>query len=121
MATLNDVKSRFWQFSLKEEGGIVQGIDDINQCIYVILATQKGEDPCDPEFGCSLWDKMDHPVLGLVAEAKRDILQALETYEKRIKVKSITASQPQLGKLVFSINYEFGEDVYSTDFTVNIK
>ncbi len=62
MTNLNEIKSVNWQPKLNEIGSVVEDLDDIDQCIRIILMTRKGSDPHRPEFGSDIWQYIDAPV-----------------------------------------------------------
>ena len=37
MTNLNEIKYVDWQFKLNDIGGVAEGVEDINQCIAIIL------------------------------------------------------------------------------------
>ena len=72
--TLADIISADWSLMLDSTasqesltsgiGAVVQGFDDVNQCISIILTTPKGSDYLRPTFGCDIWRFTDcaaHP------------------------------------------------------------
>ena len=44
MTRLNEIKYVDWQFKLNGIGDVAEGVEDINQCIALILNTPKGSD-----------------------------------------------------------------------------
>ena len=99
-----------WQLGF-QYGSVAQGINDLNQCILIIATTRKGSDPFRPDFGCGLWDFMDHPLqidAPLMASA---IKQAVARYEKRIQLLKVSYYfENQNGDgffsgIVFSLSY----------------
>jgi len=89
LAILKDIKSTSWQVSTTGAGYISEGLEDVRQCIDVLLRTQKGTDPLRPEFGSDIYQHIDKPVNSVVANVKRAIISALEMYEKRVSVVSV--------------------------------
>lgn len=83
-----------WAFPLQTSaaGGLAlaSGATRIEQSIWLILATARGERPMRPEFGCNLHDYVfapaDATTAGLIA---RDVHQALRRWEPRIEVRSV--------------------------------
>lgn len=73
-------------------GGVVQNLDDINQCIIIILTTIPGEDPFRPTFGCNLFAYIDQPVAVAMAKLSGLVTNALATWEPRINVLSVTTN-----------------------------
>lgn len=103
MATLSDVTSQDWSLSLTP-GEIVQGMDDIQQCIYIILTTQKGTDPTRPDFGCGIFEYIDRPLSIAAPNMKKEIIFAIATYEPRAQITQITHTV-EYSKLTFNIEW----------------
>jgi uncharacterized protein len=89
---VNDITSAEWSLSLRGQGEVEQGFDDINQCIKLIVSTQRGTDPMRPNFGCDLWRFMDYGINVAAARMTNEILSALATWETRIEVTNINYS-----------------------------
>ncbi len=75
--------------SLDYPDSIVTGMNDVKQCVDVILKTRKREDPLRPHFGCGLFDWIDKPSQTAIPNMKKEILDALRQFERRITVQSI--------------------------------
>lgn len=90
MAVISEIKTRDWQLSLEKQGEIVTNIADINQCILVILTTEKGSDPLRPEFGSGIFTYIDKPVNISVPNIYREIVESVELWETRVKLETIT-------------------------------
>ena len=67
---------------------------EILQNVRTILATRKGSVPLDRDFGLS-WQYLDAPT----AVAQMQIIDAIETYEPRAKVKSVEFKSSQTDSL----------------------
>jgi uncharacterized protein len=89
---VNDITSAEWSLSTRGQGEVEQGFDDINQCIKLIVSTQRGTDPMRPNFGCDLWRFMDYGINVAAARMTNEILSALATWETRIEVTNINYS-----------------------------
>lgn len=109
MALLTDINSIDWGVSLAGSGNIVQGYDDINQCIDVILRTQKGTDPLRPFFGSNIYFYIDAPVNIAIPNIKREIIDALSLWEKRVEIVRITHIIDG-SRLFFFITYKVVDD-----------
>lgn len=81
-----DIKSSDWSLSGTEIGAAVEGVDDINQCIGIILSTQKGSDPFRPLFGSDIWEWVDRPLPIAVPNMKKAIREAIGLWERRVEV-----------------------------------
>jgi phage baseplate assembly protein W len=100
-ATLADVTSADWSLELDATAGggtgsgigsIVQALDDVNQCIAIILTTIPGEDPFRPTFGCDITQYLDQPIQAAQSAIAGTVTNALATWEPRITVKSVTST-----------------------------
>ena len=73
-------------------GNVVQGLADVNQCVSIILSTPPGSDPLRPTFACDLLRFIDMPIDLAYPHIVREVTQALETWEPRITVLSISVA-----------------------------
>ena len=96
--TLADIKSADWSLMLDTPqqpgsgiGNVVQGVDDVNQCIAIILTTPKGSDVLRPTFGTDLWRYIDAPI-GAGPAVVREVTQSITQWEPRVKVLSVQST-----------------------------
>ncbi|MBO6180613.1 GPW/gp25 family protein [bacterium] len=89
MTTINEIKYVDWQFKLNGIGEAAEGVEDINQCIAIILNTPKGSDPHRPTFGSDILKYMDYPVNIAKPNIIRETIDAITLWEKRITVNSV--------------------------------
>lgn len=90
MPTLvSDIESTHWSLSLENANEIVQDLEDIAQCIVLILSTSKGSVPFDPNFGFNLGELLDQPVNFVIPNGKIGILEAISEYEPRVEIDRI--------------------------------
>lgn len=87
--TVNDIKSVNWQLSATQPGGVVEGVDDINQCIHIIVTTVPGSDPFRPDFGCGLSAMLDQPVQAAAPLMATRIKDAVTLWEPRVDVRKV--------------------------------
>lgn len=91
MATkIQDIKATNWQLSNQTIGQVVEGIDDIRQCIGIILTNTKGSDPMRPLFGSDIWRFIDSPVNTAIANISSEIIDCIGKWEPRIIIKELT-------------------------------
>lgn len=108
---LNEIKSVDWQPKLNDIGNIVEGIEDIDQCIKIILATRKGSDPHRPEFGSDIWQYIDYPINEAIPNIIREAMDAINLWETRIEIKGITAEIEE-SRIIFQIDRQVrGTDI----------
>jgi uncharacterized protein len=107
-----DFLGKGWKFPLQVDanGGIAMSRyeQSIEESIYIILGTAKGERLMMPEFGCGIHDIVFSPnnpaVVTMIVDATR---KALVTGEPRIDVLGIDAqtSVEEPNVLIIRINY----------------
>lgn len=106
--TLDHITSDDWSYDLQNPGFVVQGLQDIQQCVFIILTTQKGTDPTRPTFGCGVYDWIDKPVSIAVPNMKREIAEAIGLFEPRVKIIRILQTVED-STVTFTIEWKFAE------------
>lgn len=101
---INQITSKDWSLSTAEQGAVVQGLNDISQCIAIIITTAKGSDPLRPEFGCDVKNYVDMPTQN-VPPMIRAMIAAIETWEKRIQVTKISYKL-DVSSILFKIEWK---------------
>lgn len=81
---------------------------DIEQAIFIILSTSKGERRMRPTFGCDIHELVFAPINTTTFGLMRHYVQeALEIWEPRINVREVLiAPDPDEGRIDVIINYE---------------
>lgn len=90
---VSDITSADWSPAVGSPGDIVAGLDDIEQCLGIILTTPKGSDPHRPLFGCDAWLWVDKPAPIAIPNIIRESVDSLRIWEPRIAIISVTARQ----------------------------
>ncbi|WP_372412155.1 GPW/gp25 family protein [Streptomyces luteireticuli] len=90
-----DIIGAGWAFPAEEEpdgnARLATGTDDIEQAMYLILATAPGERPMRPEFGCAIHDLVFAPVNASTAGLmEQTVRQALERWEPRAEIDDVS-------------------------------
>lgn len=108
MAKLSDITSTQWTLDMNNAGEIVQGVDSIKQCVYVILMTERGSDPLRPDFGCSALEYIDLPSITGIPRMVKAIHDALEKYEPRIENVKVLATMDESAKekIKFTVSWK---------------
>ena len=65
------------------------GVEEVAQCVRTLLATRKGTQPLDRNFGLS-YSFLDDPMPVAKGKLEQEIWAALRMYEPRVKLKKIT-------------------------------
>lgn len=88
------------------------GLEEIIQNVRTIIATARGTVPLDRDFGVSA-ALVDDPTPSAMARFSSDIVDAVETYEPRVKVVGISwrDSDALDGKLQPAIRIKIREGV----------
>jgi uncharacterized protein len=101
-----------WKFPLQvtPAGRIAQARYEqrVEEAIYLILCTAKGERPMLPDFGCGIHDLVFAPNnAGTVALVSQAVRQALTAHEPRIDVLDIHVESPdgQPNLLLIRVSY----------------
>jgi len=109
---VKDIRSSEWGLSMAELGAVVEGINDIKQCLNIIMYTRKGTDPLRPEFGCGAIDRIDQPVNVAIPGMIKDIIDAVTLFEPRIDmVKSKITSELSGSQVTFTLNFKIKNSV----------
>src|SRR5208283_2139338 len=90
--TLADITSADWSLKLGTIGAVVQGLQDIDQCIAIILTTPRGSDPLRPTFGADLWRYIDNPINIAIPSIVREVAAAIAMWEPRVSLQSVSVS-----------------------------
>ena len=121
-------RSKHWQLapldllssSGASDGGIVQGFDDIEQCVFNILSTRKGTDVTRPEFGSNYFDYIDAPEDIFVPNAVREVVLAIQTWEKRAVIDKVEFSG-NAPEITMSVHWHAADDVRQVIYTTAIQ
>lgn len=113
--------SKHWQLA-PGDSGLAQGVDDIDLCIHNILSTRKGSDVTRPDFGSNHFDYIDTPEDVFVPNIVREVVLAIQTWEKRADVEDVTFSG-HAPHITMTVRWRVADDVsgevYST--AVNLE
>lgn len=97
--------------SVSGQGELVQGVDDVNQCLNIILTTQQGTDPLRPDFGVDLLSWIDKPQTIVAAGLVPAIIRSIADYEPRIDLRRVNYTAAINGQLMFGIAWTFKDDL----------
>lgn len=104
-ASFKKISATDWSSKLNALGEIVEGYDDIKQCIEIILLTSKGSVPHRPEFGCDIFKYLDLPANHAVPRLVYEAHEALKRWEPRIDVESVTAEAKEAHHYLLTITW----------------
>ena len=99
-----------WSSKLGSLGAVVEGLDDIRQCISIILGAQKGSLPHRPKFGSDLWKYIDLPAGAAKPHIIREAAQAVARWEKRAEVQSISLQPTALAHYILVVTWKPADD-----------
>ena len=92
MIKVSDIGSVDWSPKLGSLGDVVEQLQDIEQCIRIIVLSPKGSDPHRPDFGCDAWRYLDRPADTGFADIIREVIQAIRAWEPRVLDVSLTCA-----------------------------
>ena len=113
MTTLNEITYVDWQLKLNEVGSVSEGIEDINQCIAIILSTQKGSVPHRPTFGSDILKYVDYPINSAKANIIRETVDAITLWETRVNVDSVSVEINET-QIKIQVEWNLKEDSSTT-------
>nr|VFK16304.1 MAG: hypothetical protein BECKLFY1418C_GA0070996_102240 [Candidatus Kentron sp. LFY] len=114
-----DLSPNDWQPAL-DKGGVVEGVDDIDQCVRTILLTPKGADPHRPAFGSEIHDYVDWPPDRATPHLVRETVRALRAWEPRISEVDVVISHT-MGHVTATIRWVPKGDVAARDTDVRLS
>lgn len=99
-----------WTFPIKvnRRGGLSysQHEKDIEESIYIILGTSKGERIMRPDFGCGIHDFVFSPPDEFTMQSiKNRVEEALRDWEPRIDLLGVDVSPAESNRLIINIEY----------------
>lgn len=123
MVALTDITAADWSPKLGNPGEVVENLDDINQCIRVILNTPKGSMAHEPLFGCDAWLYQDQPIPEAIPRIINAVIEAVEEWEPRVKLVSVTpvTSEAAVGKITLQLEWklkDYDEGSQQTEVTL---
>lgn len=95
--------SPYWQLASGQMGRAVTGLDEIAQCVALIVQTPLGSLPGQPELGCDVLAQLDRPLTTAIPRMIQSVFQALRTWEPRIDVLRVSVSHVRLGAVILSV------------------
>ena len=110
--TLTDIAAADWSIKLNEPGSVVENLDDINQCIKVILETPKGSRAHEPLFGSDVWQYLDQPLSEALPRIVAAVIEAVTEWEPRVKLISVIPVTDEIssGKITLQIEWKLVDD-----------
>ncbi|MGH8782055.1 GPW/gp25 family protein [Paraburkholderia sp.] len=87
-------------------GLVVTDLDDIGQCIDIILHTPRGSDPHRPDFGANLDQYIDWPLSAARPRIAREVQRALTRWEPRANVLKVNAQYSAMGQLLVPVTWQ---------------
>lgn len=105
-----------WAFPVEPDSdrdiAVAVAKEDVEQAIWIILGTAKGERVMRPDFGCGIHDFVFAAVnMATLTMIETSVMDALIEWEPRIEVLNVDVSTEQItvGKLLISIEYRIRE------------
>lgn len=117
---VSDISAIDWSPRLGSPGEVVTGLEDIEQCIAIIIFTRKGSVPHRPLLGCDAWRWIDAPANIAIPNIIREVVDALELWEPRIKVAGVMAVVTGAGSATITVSWQprNGQSIMITEVTL---
>lgn len=82
------------------------GMNEVNQCIQLLIATVPGERVMRPEFGCRLYTRVWENLDEVASQGLKDIREAIDTFEPRVDLISVNSRIfRDEGRVLFAVQY----------------
>jgi phage baseplate assembly protein W len=86
---------------------LIEGIEELERSMAVVLSTAPGERPFRPAFGCRIWELMFEPIetstMGLM---EMYVQEALHMWEPRVEIDSVLVEPSDIdGAVTIQISY----------------
>lgn len=122
MTKTASILTTHWQLAPFEQQteNVLQGVDDIHQCIANILATIKGSDVLRPEFGSGHFKYIDYPEDEALPHFVREITEALQQWETRISIDEVQTSGTA-PHFTFTVYWSLKDDVYREIYQTEVS
>jgi hypothetical protein len=92
-------------------GEIVDGIDDVEQCINTIVLTEKGSVPTQPEKCTRLAPYIDRRPDFAIPNITREIFDAIRLWEPRVIVERVLITREDFDHWRFPVFWRLTDDV----------
>lgn len=102
--------SAWASLQLGSVGTLVEDLEDVRQCVRIILLTPKGTVPHRPDFGCDAWQWLDAPLPVATPRIVAAVVEALETHEPRVAVDRVSVQPGDApGHLIVTVTLRIRE------------
>jgi len=110
---VDKIQSVNWSPKLGFFGEIVENIDDIEQCIKIILTTPQGSDPHRPTFASNLFRYVDYPQTTVKQFLIKEVYEALLTWEPRIEIEGVNIlfNKSELGTVEIEVRWRVKQSI----------
>ena len=120
---VTDITAADWSIRLNDPGSVVENLDDINQCLRVIMGTPKGSRAHDPLFGCDAWTFLDRPLADALPQIITAVIEAVEEWEPRVKLTSVipVTTEAASGQLTLQVEWklkDYDAGIQQTEVTL---
>lgn len=89
----------------------IEGVSEVNQCIQLLIATIPGERVMRPNYGCRLYTRVWSNIDSVASDGLSDIREALENFEPRIDLISVTSKIfRDEGRVIFAVRYRIKDE-----------
>lgn len=89
---VEEITTKTWSKKATALGDIVADVEDIRQSVAMIIFTRKRSVIGLPEFGCSWYDYIDHPINSAGPLMLREIRNAVARWETRAAISELDYS-----------------------------
>jgi hypothetical protein len=106
VADVRTLEAKYWQPRLGALGEVVEGLEDIHQCLLIILSTPWGSDPLRPRFALDLMAYLSRAFTVVGPAFKRDVVLAIAQWEPRARVLGLRLEEDLEGRKTLEVRWE---------------
>lgn len=118
MANINNITNGIWSLSISSPYELIQGYNALFQSIAIILETERGSAPLEPNLGINLKNYVGQPINTAAPNLIKEIRSQIATYEPRVTIKKIESEISVEGKLTVSVFWSYKTITGTNELTI---
>lgn len=111
MSTKRDWLGQDTEWPIDNKFSPMKGIDEVLQCLQILIATIPGERIMRPDYGCNLYTRIWENIDTVASEGLQDIRVAIETFEPRVDLVRLSSTiDRDNGRVTFFIQFRLKDE-----------
>ena len=118
MANINNITNGIWSLSISAPYELIQGYNALFQSIEIILETERGSQPLEPNLGINLKNYVGQPINSAAPNLIKEIRTQIAKYEPRVTIESIEYETNEDGRLSVSVYWSYKTITGNNELTI---